>query len=142
MGRVDEQVRELLVATGAVNGGKVALTSRLFHDLHLDGDDASEFFDAVEKRFGTDLAALYTPWNEHFGPEFPHPFIAAAAGVLVVIVVSLIRKVGPLVITAEAVLLIALIAIAVWVACRAHHRMKPITVGAVVSAVEQGVASA
>jgi len=77
MGSVEEQVRELLVATGAANEKKLSLRSRLFHDLSLDGDDAAEFFDAVEKRFQVDLAALYTPWNRHFGPEMGNPFLGS-----------------------------------------------------------------
>jgi acyl carrier protein len=41
--------------------------TRLFHDLGLDGDDAVEFFAALEREFAVDLSGM--EWNRHFGPE-------------------------------------------------------------------------
>ena len=138
MGSVEQQIRGLLVSEFDVSERKLSLTSRLFHDLHLDGDDAVEFFDAVEKRFETNLAALYTPWNRHFGPEMGNPFFWGAAAMLVAIVISLVNRASPRLIAAEFAGLLVLVAITLGIALLFRRLMRPITLGDVVAAVEQG----
>jgi acyl carrier protein len=138
MDSTEAQIRELLVKTFHVSERKLAPTSRLFHDLGLDGDDAVEFFDAVEKRFGTDLTTLYRGWREYFGPETPNPWLAAMFGILVAIVTSLAKRVASVIVAFEFALLIGLVTIMVWDGHRLSRRIKPITVGDVVSAVEHG----
>ncbi len=63
-----EVLRLVAEQTGVVPD-KIHPSSRLLHDLGMDGDDAVEFFDSLHERFGTDLTHLHEHWSEHFGPE-------------------------------------------------------------------------
>lgn len=70
---------------------KVSLSSRLLHDLGMDGDDAVEFFQDFEKRYRPDLAPLYQHWDRHFGPEgFGGPMMFLVILVLVFLPLPLI----------------------------------------------------
>jgi hypothetical protein len=40
-------------------------SSRLSQHLGIEGDDAVEFFVAVQEKFGTDLTALHQQWPDH-----------------------------------------------------------------------------
>ena len=64
-----EDVIQLVAEERGLAPEKVNLNSRLLHDLGMDGDDAVEFFEEFEKRYGPDLTPLYEHWNQHFGPE-------------------------------------------------------------------------
>jgi acyl carrier protein len=66
---VEQDVVKLVAEQRGLAPQKVALNSRLLHDLGMDGDDAVEFFEEFEKRYGADLAPLYRHWHRHFGPE-------------------------------------------------------------------------
>lgn len=46
---------------------KLTLSTRLMHDLGIDGDDAVEFFEHFEQEFGVNLSDF--PYHRHFGPE-------------------------------------------------------------------------
>ena len=49
--------------------GRIGLSSRLSHDLGMDGDDAVQFFERFGEDFKVDLTVLYDHWREHFGGE-------------------------------------------------------------------------
>ena len=48
---------------------RILSSSRLLHDLGMDGDDAVDFFTSLHERYGTDLTSLFANWGDHFGPE-------------------------------------------------------------------------
>jgi hypothetical protein len=66
---LEHEVIELVAVERGLAPAKVNLRSRLLHDLGMDGDDAVEFFEDFEKRYGADLTPLYQHWSRHFGPE-------------------------------------------------------------------------
>ena len=45
------------------------LTSRVFEDLGVDGQDAVIFFQAFAEEFNVDLTILWDHWEQHFAPE-------------------------------------------------------------------------
>ncbi len=58
----------------------------------MDGDDAVEFFQDIEKRYGPDLAPLYQHWDRHFGPEgFGSPMMFLVMLILLFLPLPLIR---------------------------------------------------
>lgn len=69
MSGTDEKIFELLAVEHGIKRGRITGRSRLQNDLGMDGDDAVEFFAAIERDFGTDLSRLYARWSKHFGPE-------------------------------------------------------------------------
>ena len=105
----------------------------------MDGDDAVDFFNSVQERFGTDLTHLHQHWSEHFGPEgfscwnglaiIP----AAVIGVVVAGLAGLSTFWG-------VAITVALLAAALWVMRRwgPPDKMVPVTVQQVVAAVEAG----
>jgi hypothetical protein len=52
---------------------RIHLSSRLSHDLGMEGDDAVEFFEKFSKEFDVDLVRLGDHWHLHFGPEGSAP---------------------------------------------------------------------
>lgn len=127
-------VIDLIVKVMDLQPEEVRLSSRLFEDLGIDGDDAIALFEQIQKRFGTDLTHLC--WREHFGPEgmplwtILPIFPAALVGAFVA------RAVGNI---AGVVTTFALAIVAVWVITRlTSEKLKPITVAEVVQAVEAG----
>ena len=66
---IASEVFDLVAEERGVARDRVKLSSRLLHDLGMDGDDAVDFFETVHERFGTDLTHLHASWKEHFGPE-------------------------------------------------------------------------
>lgn len=66
---IEAEVIELVARHGGLSPEKVSTTSRLFHDLGFDGDDAVELFEAFQERFDVELTPLYEHWSSHFGPE-------------------------------------------------------------------------
>ena len=67
------ELEERIVTFAAVERGmkrkRILLTSRLSHDLGMEGDDAVEFFEKFGEDFSVDLAPLGNHWHRHFGPE-------------------------------------------------------------------------
>ena len=59
----------LLEREHGINRGKLSPSSRLLHDLRVDGDDAIELIQEIRKRFGTDFTALEGRWSQHFRAE-------------------------------------------------------------------------
>ena len=49
--QIEQNFTRLLVEMG-VRAERLSTTSRLLHDLGIDGDDAVNFFLALEQRFG------------------------------------------------------------------------------------------
>jgi hypothetical protein len=131
-------VVELLAENRGLAAWRIGPSQRLLHDLGMDGDDAVDFFAAVQDRFGTDLTGLHERWSAHFGPErLPVRFgavllpVAAACGVL-----AATGSIGAIWGIAAAVVLGV-----AWRATRRRgprDRAVPITVAQVVVAVERG----
>ena len=51
----------------SVEPERLRASTRLLHDLGMDGDDASEFLQAFAQRLGVDLSRF--EFSRHFGPE-------------------------------------------------------------------------
>ena len=132
-------LRMVVEQTGVVPE-KICLSSRLLHDLGMDGDDAVEFFDSVHERFGTDLTHLHEHWSEHFGPEG----FSCWSGLIMVpaaLIGGVVAGVAGLSTFWGVVMTVALLVAWVWAMRRwgPPDRTVPVTVGQVVAAVEAGV---
>lgn len=122
---------------------KVRLSDRLLQDLGMDGDDAVDFFNNVNERFGTDLTHLHERWHEHFGAE---GFSIWNGLVIVptVVIGVLIARVADLSAFWSVLwgFTIAVALLAAWLLlmrrCRPADREVPITVGDVLAAVRIG----
>jgi len=82
MTEVQREVIALVAKERGLARDNVKLSSRLRRDLGMDGDDAVEFFQEFEERYGVDLSPLYRRWDRHFGPEGygnPRAFLIAIA---------------------------------------------------------------
>lgn len=138
MSETDREIVGMLADERGLSAEKISPSSRLLHDLGMDGDDAVEFFQSLQERYGTDLTNLYQHWGDYFGPEgfscwngliiLP----AAVAGGVVAGLLDLGAMVG---------FLIAVVLLVAWY--WAIHRvtpdpLQPITVAEVVSAAEAG----
>ena len=66
---IESQVIGIIAKWAEVEPERLSPTTRLLHDLAIDGDDAVGLFEQLRERFGTDLTQLHLNWNEHFGPE-------------------------------------------------------------------------
>jgi hypothetical protein len=124
----EAEVLRLVVEQTGVVPAKVHLSSRLLHDLGMDGDDAVDFFNRVHERFGTDLTYLH----EHcwYGLVI---IPAAVVGGVVAGVAGLSTFWG--VAIALALLVALLWAVRRW---GPPDRTVPVTVEEVVAAVEAG----
>jgi acyl carrier protein len=140
---LEARVIELVAQMGEVTPERVTLTTRLLHDLGIDGDDAVQLFDGVHERFGTDLTHLYEVWSEHFGPEG----MPLSAGLMIIpasvaggVVFSLLNpRVGDVAAGIAAVVAAAAVVVAsIWIGRKAGFikDVTPITVGEVIRAVE------
>ena len=63
-----EQVRDFLCEQCRVSQQQIEPSTRLLHDLGVDGDDADEVLAGFGKRFSVDFSAL--AFQRHFGSEF------------------------------------------------------------------------
>ncbi|QIK95895.1 DUF1493 family protein [Sphingomonas sp. HDW15A] len=63
------QIVERVSEQTGVKPEKLDASTRLLQDIGMDGDDAVEFFEDFEERYGVDLSPLYANWGRHFGPE-------------------------------------------------------------------------
>jgi acyl carrier protein len=66
---IEQSVVGFVAEETGYNPKRLALDSRLAHDIGVDGDDAVELFQKFEKRYEVDLTSLYEHWDQHFGPE-------------------------------------------------------------------------
>jgi len=71
---------------------RLKASDRLQVDLGMDGDDAVEFFEAFEDRFGVDLSHLRQHWSEYFAEEVSS-FSRMYWGALILIPYVLLREV-------------------------------------------------
>lgn len=133
----EAKVIELVVEATEVKREDVVPSTRLLHDLGMDGDVAVDFFNRVHEQFGTDLTHLHARWDEHFGPEG-----LGCASALIILPAAMMgglvgSAAGPI---AGAATTVVLLAATVWAIPRLGlvSQMKPITVADLLSAVEAG----
>ncbi|MBB5716987.1 acyl carrier protein [Sphingomonas aerophila] len=62
-------ITELLHDDHGIPVARLSPTARISHDLGIDGDDASDLFQRLHERFGTDFSALNEQWTEFFHNE-------------------------------------------------------------------------
>ena len=60
---------DLLEEEHGIARSKLLPSSRLLHDVGVDGDDAAELFQCIHDRYGTDFTALYEQWRIFFNNE-------------------------------------------------------------------------
>lgn len=133
------EVIDLIAEQCGIAREKILLSKRLSQDLGIEGDDAVDFFESVQERFGTDLTSLGQQWNDHFLPEgFP------MWHVLITLPICLVGSLAgfalglgefPAFVMGVALVVAVYWAVARW---RPPDRMIAITVGDVVAAVEAG----
>lgn len=63
------EVISLLILHTNAKREEISPSTRLQHDLGMDGDDAVDFFDQFSRQFNVDIDALKEDWALHFGPE-------------------------------------------------------------------------
>lgn len=79
MDALENRVIAFVARERGIRAAKISLTSRLNHDLGMDGDDAVEFFEKFGREFSVDLKPLGHAWDQHFVPEGgPHPLLVVA----------------------------------------------------------------
>ncbi len=66
-------ITELLREEHGIPLAKLHPSARLAHDLGVDGDDASDLFQRLHERFGTDFSALNEQWTQFFNHEGASP---------------------------------------------------------------------
>ncbi len=64
-----EVINDLLRERHGIKQAKLHPSSRLWHDLGVDGDDISDLLQHLHERFGTDFSALNEHWTEFFHEE-------------------------------------------------------------------------
>jgi len=55
---IADEVTEFIAGEAGVPVGSITRGTRIWHDLHLGGDDAVEVFTRYQDRFGVDLTSL------------------------------------------------------------------------------------
>lgn len=65
----EQEVIELLARFSSWESREISPELSLFHDLGMDGADASDFFEAFSQQFSVDLSSLYLDWNRYFKPD-------------------------------------------------------------------------
>jgi hypothetical protein len=83
---LQERIIEFTAKERGIKRKRILLSSRLGHDLRMDGDDAVEFFEKFGKDFNVDLELLGSHWHQHFGPEGGGPSL----GCMVLIVACVV----------------------------------------------------
>lgn len=139
MDEAASDVVEMLAKERGLSPAKINVSSQLLQDLGMDGDDAVDFFTALQERFGTDLSALHEGWSDHFGPEgFScwNSLVILPAAIMGGVAAALLNlgAVGGIAIT------VALLALWLWImkTWGPPDKMEPITVEQVIAAVEAG----
>lgn len=64
-----ETITNLLVEDHGIRWAKLLPSARLWHDLGVDGDDASELFQRLHEWYGTDFSPLNRQWGVFFNQE-------------------------------------------------------------------------
>jgi hypothetical protein len=64
---LEGEVRRFVAEELGVRSGRLTPTTRLRHDLGVDGADGWEFMEAFGSRFGVDIGEFRA--DRHFGPE-------------------------------------------------------------------------
>lgn len=72
---IEQSILAFVARETGRNPKRLALNSRLVHDLGVDGDDAVELFEKFGEKYGVDLTALFQNWDHHFAPEGSGPGI-------------------------------------------------------------------
>jgi len=72
MNNIQIQVIQLLIDELNIAYEEVNLTSSLFHDLGVDGDDASDLLERFSKEFNVDISNF--KFNDYFGSEVSFVF--------------------------------------------------------------------
>ena len=62
-------ITSLLERDYGIARSKLSPSTRVLHDLRIDGDDAVELIQWIKGRFGTDFACLEQQWPSYFNPE-------------------------------------------------------------------------
>jgi len=133
------ELMEMLARERGLSPAKIEPSSRLLQDLGMDGDDAVDFFNSLQERFGTDLSALQERWSDHFGPEG-----FSCWNGLVIMLAAAIGGVaaGLLELGAAGGIAVAAALLALWVGVMKiwgpPDKTQPITVAEVIAAVEAG----
>jgi hypothetical protein len=65
----EQAIIDILEHHHGISRSKLSPSSRLFHDLGVDGDDAAELFQRIRDKYGTDFTALDRQWRTFFGNE-------------------------------------------------------------------------
>ena len=66
-----ETVIQIVAEQSGIARDKLTDDTRIFEDLHLDGDDVVELVEQVATTFGVDMASYR--WYHHHGPEGCNP---------------------------------------------------------------------
>jgi len=66
-----QTIVQLLQSEHGIARSRLLPSSRLLHDLQVDGDDAVQLFQKLHDRYGTDFRALGEQWSTFFGNEGP-----------------------------------------------------------------------
>ena len=66
---IEQSILAFVAKETGHNPKRLALNSRLVHDLGVDGDDAVELFEKFGEKYGVDLTALFQNWDQYFVPE-------------------------------------------------------------------------
>jgi hypothetical protein len=69
MTELEDRIIAFTAKERGMKPNRISLSSRLNHDLGMDGDDAIEFFEKFSKDFEVDVGELKEHWSDHFGPE-------------------------------------------------------------------------
>jgi hypothetical protein len=139
---LEKHIIALVVKETGTEGKSVDLTSRLSHDIGMDGDDAVEFFEKFGEQFHVDLNALGNHWHQHFVSEgtLGVPCLSLVVGMGAAVLVGVLlpaavrwNRAG------AAALAIALIAVTGWVfSSTARFKKAPVTVQDLVDAATSG----
>ncbi|TSD83037.1 hypothetical protein FFK22_039860 [Mycobacterium sp. KBS0706] len=86
-------ITSLLERDYGIPRSMVSPSTRVLHDLRIDGDDAVELIEWIRGRFGTDFARLEQQWLSYFNPE-GMTLRSAFIGVLSIIVAGVVGMIS------------------------------------------------
>jgi hypothetical protein len=139
---LEDRIIEFTAEERGMKRKRILLSSRLSHDLGMEGDDGVDFFEKFGKKFSVDLEPLWKHWPRHFGPEFSGLSLGAIVLVVACVVLGdlLHRAIHRIPGWAA---MIALIVVAVWIynrffADRDQPGVIPVTIQDLVDAAKAG----
>lgn len=137
---VEEAIRRILVERHAVPARRVRPDARLVEDIGLDGDDAVEFVQEIERKFGTDLSGLHRDWHCRFGPEGLGWRAGLGAFVAPAIVLALLLARSTVAESWAALVTVGVAASLCWLLARRSRcpAREPITIADIADAVRRG----